>query len=149
MSILKKLYNKSKEEKGFTLVELIVVLVIIAILAAILVPSLLKYIDTAKGKQASIDARTAYLGIQTAVTEQYATKPSDIPSGPQTLTNDPSKSTNGATAVKATPYVDGIKKKYECTFTVSTSGAISDFTYNATDDGVIIKLTSGGALQVQ
>ena len=39
---------KRKKDKGFTLVELIVVLVILAILAAILVPALLGYIDRAK-----------------------------------------------------------------------------------------------------
>ena len=35
--------KKMKENKGFTLVELIVVIVILAILAAILVPALLGY----------------------------------------------------------------------------------------------------------
>ena len=37
--------KKEMNNKGFTLVELIVVLVILAILAAILVPALLGYID--------------------------------------------------------------------------------------------------------
>ncbi|MBQ1326631.1 MAG: type II secretion system protein, partial [Eubacterium sp.] len=40
-----------KNNKGFTLVELIVVLVILAILAAVLVPALLGYIDKAKKKK--------------------------------------------------------------------------------------------------
>ena len=40
-----------KKNKGFTLVELIVVLVILAILAAILVPALLGWIDRAKQQQ--------------------------------------------------------------------------------------------------
>ena len=39
---------KERNNKGFTLVELIVVLVILAILAAILVPALLGYIDKAR-----------------------------------------------------------------------------------------------------
>ena len=38
----------SKNKRGFTLVELIVVLVILAVLAALLVPSLTGYIDKAK-----------------------------------------------------------------------------------------------------
>ena len=37
-----------KKNRGFTLVELIVVLVILAILAAVLLPALLGYIDKAK-----------------------------------------------------------------------------------------------------
>ena len=42
------MFKKLKEKKGFTLVELIVVLVILAILAALLIPALTKYIDKAK-----------------------------------------------------------------------------------------------------
>ena len=45
--MLKKMRKKAQNKKGFTLVELIVVIVIILILAAVLVPSLLKYVDKA------------------------------------------------------------------------------------------------------
>ena len=45
------MFKKLKDKKGFTLVELIVVLVILAILAALLVPALTGYIDKARNKQ--------------------------------------------------------------------------------------------------
>ena len=44
-----------KKKRGFTLVELIVVLVILAILAALLVPALTGYIDKARKRQVSDD----------------------------------------------------------------------------------------------
>ena len=60
-----------KNNKGFTLVELIVVLVILAILAAILVPALLGWIDKAREKSVTTNAEAAYVAAQGLVTEQY------------------------------------------------------------------------------
>jgi len=40
--------NKMKGRRGFTMVELIVVLVIIAIFASVAIPTLIGYIDSAK-----------------------------------------------------------------------------------------------------
>ena len=60
-----------KNNKGFTLVELIVVLVILAILAAILVPALLGYIDKAREKKITTNAEAALVAAQAIVTEQY------------------------------------------------------------------------------
>ena len=64
--------------KGFTLVELIVVLVIIAILAAITVPTMSTYIDKANEKKIVTDARSLYLAAQTILTEAYAVAPEDF-----------------------------------------------------------------------
>jgi len=66
--------NKKKidNNKGFTLVELIVVLVILAILAAILVPALLGYIDRARGQQVVLNGRSAYTAAQAEMTAKYA-----------------------------------------------------------------------------
>ena len=60
--------------KGFTLVELIVVLVILAILAAILVPALLGYIDSARNKQTLLNARSAMTAAQAELSAIYGSK---------------------------------------------------------------------------
>lgn len=68
---MKLMERLKKDKKGFTLIEMIVVIVIIGILLAILVPGMFKYIDKAKDKQLLVDARTAYLDIQMAAQEVY------------------------------------------------------------------------------
>ena len=52
------MFKKLKDKKGFTLVELIVVLVILAILAALLVPALTGYIDKANYEKVIADYDT-------------------------------------------------------------------------------------------
>ena len=62
---------KKRNDKGFTLVELIVVLVILAILAAILVPALLGYIDRAREKQVTTNAEAALVAAQGKMADAY------------------------------------------------------------------------------
>lgn len=64
------LYSKNKK-RGFTLVELIVVLVILAILAALLIPALTGYIDKAKKDQVIAETRMLHEAIQTEMVELY------------------------------------------------------------------------------
>jgi len=63
---------KIQNKKGFTLVEVIVVLIILAILAAILVPSLTGYIDKANEKVAVAEARAFLIAAQVYASEEYA-----------------------------------------------------------------------------
>lgn len=63
---------RKNNKKGFTLVELIVVLVILAILAALLIPALTGYIDKAKEKQIVAETRQIVMAAQTLVDEEYA-----------------------------------------------------------------------------
>lgn len=70
---MKLLQNLKKDKKGFTLIEMIVVIVIIGILLAILVPGMFKYIEKAKNKQIMVEARSVYMDIQTAAAEAYGT----------------------------------------------------------------------------
>lgn len=62
--MVRKLREKTRGKKGFTLVELIVVIVIILILAAVLVPQLLRYVDRANEAKVRADAATILSQVQ-------------------------------------------------------------------------------------
>ena len=68
-----KFWNKMKKNsKGFTLVEIIVVLVILAILAAFTIPSMLGFVGEARGKAMIAEAREVYVAAQATATEYTA-----------------------------------------------------------------------------
>ena len=65
-----KKYGKSTK-RGFTLVELIVVLVILAVLAAMLIPALTGYIRRAREEKEFQAASTVYTAVQAQATAVY------------------------------------------------------------------------------
>lgn len=62
---------KKHNKKGFTLVELLVVLVILAILAAAIIPSMMGFIDRAKKESVAAEQRSVILAAQIQVNEMY------------------------------------------------------------------------------
>ena len=86
VSLILIIYNRIKvkkasislnNKKGFTLVELIVVLTILAILAALIIPSLVGYIDKAKQKSIISEARGVWTAAQAGASEYYGLNAND------------------------------------------------------------------------
>lgn len=110
--------RKLRDQKGFTLVELIVVLVILAILAALLVPALTGYIDKANKQSAIAECRMAVMAAQTLASEKYA---------------------QGDTGDKAIPAAADIEKLAEV-----PTGTVADVTVDATGHVTGLKYTPKG-----
>lgn len=66
-----KAIRKKLDKKGFTLVELIVVLVILAILAALLIPALTGYIDRSREEAIKAETRMIAMAVQTEAVTAY------------------------------------------------------------------------------
>lgn len=58
--------------KGFSMVELIIVIAILAILSAAIVPSVIKYIKKARASRATEELRTIITAVETGLVSSYA-----------------------------------------------------------------------------
>ena len=127
-----------KKKDGFTLVELIVVLVILAILAAILVPTLLGYINKAQDEKNYSTAQTMRVAAQ-AVYDDEVGHGTAITEGDTVGKNDQTASKQSVTDLAG---VDTGKVADDYSFTVDAKGQITGGT--VTIDGAKYTLKDGG-----
>lgn len=132
---------KKNDKKGFTLVELIVVLVILAILAALLIPALTGYIDKAKQKQIVAETRQSVMAAQTLADEEYAkgTTDPDIVTAltdikVKTLADVPTDAAISEIAVKGGKItkLTYTRNSLKCTYEVDTTTGIGSYSDPAT-----------------
>jgi type II secretion system protein G len=112
-----------KGQKGFTLIELIIVIAIIAILAAVAIPNYLAFRD-----RANISAAKESMGAIRTALEVYRTDNNQYPSSVDAATGAPLTSTNTIQA-----YIDDWAKVL-ANFTPGTfsySGSTNDYTVTA------------------
>ncbi|MGB4024479.1 MAG: prepilin-type N-terminal cleavage/methylation domain-containing protein [Acutalibacteraceae bacterium] len=95
MKKLTKLNQLKQDKKGFTLIEIVIVLVIIAILSAMLVPSMMGWIDDSKKKSFLQEARSALTATQAEIANMYVAGETNIPTS----------------FVAGSSYLDGVSKK--------------------------------------
>jgi type IV pilus assembly protein PilA len=155
-----KFWNKMKKNsKGFTLVEIIVVLVILAVLAAFTIPSMLGFVNEAKRKAAIAEQREVYVAAQAIVTERFAKEGSTdaLTTLDVTLSSGEGEAVNLGSAAVASASDTGTSVASEMknylsedldpkasgaegsiwTVTIDSNGRVKEVTY--TRDGVVLE----------
>jgi len=129
---MKKLLAKLKaNKKGFTLVELIVVIAIIGVLALILVPNMLKFIGDSKQKSALANAKTIYNAASAAAAKVIADG-GTLDTANKTALGDDFDSDSATVTIG--DYVSSVKGNFVVAL---TANGVTSVTYDADKDGTV------------
>ena len=117
----------NNRKRGFTLVELIVVLVILAVLAALLVPALTGYIDKAKKNQVIAETRMLTQAAQTELSSLYGSNEFAAQSG-STMFTVASKDDTALPNQGGSQTLRGLKNRYDSIVSLSEVPSLTNET---------------------
>ncbi len=126
-----KMRKIMKNEKGFTLIEMIVVMAIIGVLAAILIPSMSGFISNSKDSQAVANGRTFQTAATAALTN-LAAQNKPIPTSPITTAS-----------ADATDFKAELDKLVDTTKFTSWNLVVQDGAINSVGSWVEVKVNGG------
>ena len=130
------------KRKGFTLVEIMIVVAIIALLAAIAVPTLVTAKRTANEAAAKANVRSLSTAAETFATGHNGIYPADVAELATFIASAPNFcAASGATAVQGYNYTCTLAAGgYTITAAPVTQGTTGSVTYSATTGGVLTPL---------